>query len=539
MTTYLGLDASTQSLTATVLDIDLERGRREVVFEHTINFDESFPGFRTTNGVIRADDGVTVTTPPAMWVAALDRMAAELAKSGVELKTIRAISGSGQQHGSVYLTAEATGILASLDPSQPLSDQLRHVFSRPVSPVWLDCSTGADCAAITRALGGDGAVAALTGSRAYERFTGAQIHKFAQRDPDGYARTDRIHLVSSFFASMLAGAHAPIDPGDGAGMNLMDLAARRWAPAALDAAAPDLARRLPPLADSWSVVGELAPYWRTRYGFGPAKVIAWSGDNPCSLIGLGLIEPGQLGISLGTSDTAFGPVAKPVHDPQGAGHVFGSPAGGYMALTCFANGSLARERVRDMHHLDWNGFASLLAQTPPGNGGGMLAPWFVPEITPSVPQEGARWKDVDPSDAPRAVRAVVEGQAMGMRLHSRWIAPRVSTIRVTGGAAANAAILQVIADVFDAELVRIAPRNAASLGAALRAFHADRLADGHPVPWRDVIAGFTDPDLRVTPNAAAAAVYRERLPEYERFTAAAAATEEGRGRKTEDGFDKA
>jgi xylulokinase len=517
MATYLGLDASTQSLTATILEID--RGRREIVFEDTINFDEAFPGYRTTNGVIRGEDGMTVTTPPAMWVAALDRMAAELAKSGVDLKTIRAISGSGQQHGSVYLTAEATRAFASLDPARPLIDQLRGVFSRPVSPVWLDCSTGADCAAITAALGGDAAVAALTGSRAYERFTGAQIHKFAQQDPDAYARTDRIHLVSSFFASMLAGTHAPIDPGDGAGMNLMDLASRTWAPAALDAAAPDLARRLPALADSWAVVGGLAPYWRQRYGFGPAKVIAWSGDNPCSLLGLGLIEAGQLGISLGTSDTVFGPVARPVHDPQGAGHVFGSPAGGYMALTCFANGSLARERVRDRHGLDWDGFAALLASTPPGNGGGMLAPWFVPEITPPVAQAGARWKAVDPSDAPRAVRAVVEGQAMSMRIHSRWIAPRVSTIRVTGGAAANAAILQVIADVFDAELVRIAPRNAASLGAALRAYHADRLAAGAPVAWRDVVAGFTDPDLRVTPNAAAAAVYRERLPEYERFTA--------------------
>jgi xylulokinase len=319
-------------------------------------------------------------------------------------------------------------------------------------------------------------------------------------------------------------------------MNLMDLAARAWSPAALEAAAPDLARRLPPIADSWAVAGALAPYWQQRHGFGPAKVVAWSGDNPCALIGLGLIDAGQLGISLGTSDTVFGPVPHPVHDPRGAGHVFGSPAGGYMALTCFANGSLARERVRDMHGLDWNGFAALLNRTPPGNGGGMLAPWFVPEITPPVTQAGAHWKAVDPSDAPRAVRAVVEGQAMGMRIHSRWIAPKVSTIRVTGGAAGNAAILQVIADVFDAELVRIAPRNGASLGAALRAAHADRLADGSPVAWADVVAGFTDPDLRVSPNAAAAAIYRDRLPEYERFTSAAA---EGGGQRVEDGFGKA
>ncbi|HEY2434389.1 MAG TPA: FGGY-family carbohydrate kinase [Vicinamibacterales bacterium] len=516
MPLYLGFDSSTQSLTATV--IETGRGRREIVFEHAINFDETFPEFDTTNGVVRGHDGVTVTTPPALWVAALDRMAGILAGSGVDLTRIAAISGSGQQHGSVYLTADATQALASLDPDRPLVDQITPVLSRRVSPVWLDCSTGADCAVLTRALGGGAAVAALTGSRAYERFTGAQIHKFAEQEPAGYARTDRIHLVSSFMASLLAGRHAPIDPGDGAGMNLMDLAARTWAPRALDAAAPDLARRMPEIKDSWAVVGTLAPYWQTKYGFGPAKVIAWSGDNPCSLIGLGLIEAGQLGISLGTSDTVFGPVVKPVHDPQGTGHVFGSPAGGYMALTCFANGSLARERVRDLHRLDWSGFSRLLADTAPGNGGGMLAPWFVPEITPPVPDAQPRWKDVAPTDAPRAVRAVVEGQAMAMRIHSRWIAPTVSTIRVTGGAAENAAILQVIADVFDAELVRIAPRNAASLGAALRAFHADCLASRTPRPWHDVIDGFTDPNLRVTPDAAAAAIYKERLPEYERFT---------------------
>jgi xylulokinase len=413
-------------------------------------------------------------------------------------------------------------VLGSLDPRQPLVEQIGPLFSRQVSPVWLDCSTTGDCAALTSAIGGDAAMAQLTGSRAYERFTGAQIHKFAKREPEAYAKTDKIHLVSSFMASLLAGRHAPIDPGDGAGMNLMDLASRRWSPRALEAAAPDLARRLPNIQDSWAVVGELAPYWQKKYGFGPAKVIAWSGDNPCSLIGLGLIEEGQLAISLGTSDTVFGPVSKPVHDPQGAGHVFGSPAGGYMALTCFANGSLARERVRDMHGLDWDGFAKMLARTKPGNDGGMMAPWFVPEITPPVREAGAKWKDVDPSDAPRAVRAVVEGQAMSMRIHSRWIAPSVSSIRVTGGAAGNEAILQVIADVFDAELVRIAPRNAASLGAALRAYHAARQASRSSVPWRDVVAPFIAPNLTVKPNAPAAAVYRALLPEYERFAAAAA-----------------
>lgn len=513
---YLGFDSSTQSLTATVIEVD-DRTRR-VVFEAAIGFDSAFPHHGTTHGVLTSD-GRTVTAPPLMWAEALDGMAARLRDAGLDLSRIRAISGSGQQHGSVYLTADGARVLTALDPGRPLAAQLADAFARPVSPVWLDCSTTAECAALTDAAGGDAALATLTGSRAYERFTASQIRKFAAQDPDGYARTARIHLVSSFMASLLCGCDAPIDPGDGSGMNLMDIATLEWAPPLLDATAPDLRRRLPGIKRSWAVAGTLAPYWQRRYGFAAAKVVAWSGDNPCSLIGLGLIEEGQLGISLGTSDTVFAPMSRPTPDPNGAGHVFGSPAGGYMALTCFANGSLARERVRDQYGLDWTGFAAALNATPPGNHGALMLPWFVPEITPTVAAPGPHRQDLDPSDAVRNVRAVVEGQALGMRIYSRWFAPSVTSIRATGGAAANNQILQVVADIFNAPVMRIAPPNAASLGAALRAFHADRLADGAALPWPEIVAGFTEPvtgsGARPRPDAVRA--YAALLPKYRAF----------------------
>ena len=517
MSTYLGFDSSTQSLTATVIEI--AGNERRVVFEHVLQFDEEFPEYGTSHGVLLSDEGRTVTAPPAMWAAALDRMAGILAASGVDLSAVRGITGSGQQHGSVYLGAEATAALSALDPGRLLADQLAGVFSRTESPIWMDSSTTAECASLTAALGGDAALARLTGSRAYERFTAAQIRKFASKDPAGYARTDRIHLVSSFMASLLAGAHAPLEPGDASGMNLMDLAARQWSGKALDATAPDLGRRLPPIEDSWTLTGEIAPYWRRKYGFGPARLFPWSGDNPSSLIGLGLITPGTLGISLGTSDTVFAPVARPPHNPDGSGHVFGSPAGGYMPLICFANGSLARERVRDAFGMDWDGFSASLRDTPAGNGGGMMTPWFVPEITPTVLKPASHRQNLEATDAARSVRAVVEAQAMAMRIHSRWFAPRADTIRATGGAATNRDVLQIIADVFGAPVVRIAPRNAASLGAALRAYHGDCLAGGNPIGWEDAVAGFTAPnaDLRVNPNPANAAIYAALLPKYEAF----------------------
>ena len=60
-----------------------------------------------------------------------------------------------------------------------------------------------------------------------------------------------------------------------------------------------------------SIVGPLARYWQERYGFPAANIVVWSGDNPCSLIGVGLVREGRLAVSLGTSDTVFGLMREP------------------------------------------------------------------------------------------------------------------------------------------------------------------------------------------------------------------------------------
>jgi len=507
---YLGLDSSTQSLTAIVLDVS--GSRREVVFERSLSFDERFPRYGTRHGVLPSEDPLVAEAPPLMWAEALDEMMGVVAReSGLNLSRLSAISGSAQQHGSVYVGTAAAEIFAALDPNRPLVGQLAGAFSRARSPIWLDSSTSSQCAAIERTVGGAAALATLTGSRAFERFTGPQIRKFFEQDPEGYERTRRIHLVSSFLASLLAGRHAPIEPGDGAGMNLMDIARGEWAPAALAATAPRLAGTLPPVASSWTVAGPLAPYWVTRYGFPPAKVVVWSGDNPCSLIGVGVTRPGRIAISLGTSDTLFGYLAEPRADPSGAGHVFGAPTGDWMSLVCFKNGSLARERVRDAHGLDWRGFARALDATPPGNGGAIMLPWFEPEITPPVLAPGVRRFGLDQDDGPANVRAVVEGQMLAMKRHSRWMGAAVDRIHATGGAAANRAILQVMADVFGADVVSLETGNSACLGAALRAYHADEVSEGREIGWDEVVAGFTAPSAagRVTPRSDAVDVYRE------------------------------
>ncbi len=514
MPLYLGLDSSTQSLTAIVLEA--EGRRRRVVFESSVAFDEAFPAYGTRHGVLPSEDPAAAVSPPLMWVDALELMMDRLAASGLDLSRLAAISGSAQQHGSVYLNASAAAALAALDPARPLAGQVSPMLARRVAPIWMDSSTSAECAEIESAVGGERELAQHTGSRAFERFTAAQIRKFAKQDPAGYAATDRVHLVSSFLASLLTGGHAPMDPGDGSGMNLMDLRGCQWWPPAVDSTAKGLTGKLPPIAPAAAVVGTLSSYWQKRFGLPAARVIAWSGDNPCSLVGVGLVREGRLAVSLGTSDTVFGLMREPRVDSTGTGHVFGSPTGDYMGLTCFKNGSLARERIRDEFRLSWEEFSGILRKTPAGNAGRIMLPWFEPEITPTVLNPGVRRFGFAETDVAANVRGVIEGQQMAMALHSRWMDVTVDSIHATGGAAANRDILQVMADVFGATVYQLQVGNSAALGAALMALHGDAAAGGRPLPWDDVIREFVEPiaDSALQPNPQHHALYRDLIAKY-------------------------
>jgi xylulokinase len=513
---FLGLDSSTQSLSAVVMD----QTARRVVHELSLNFDQTLPHYGTQNGVLRGQDSTVVHAPPLMWIEALDLLMAQLKKDGLALNKIRAVAGSGQQHGTVYCNATLPKVLASLDPRQPLKEQLANCFSRATAPVWMDSSTSCECAEIQAALGGAAATAQATGSAASERFSGPQIRKFFKTEPAAYQASDGISLVSSFMASLLAGKVAPIDHGDGAGMNLMDIRRRRWHMKALSATAPGLEKKLPPLAEPWAVMGAVNPYFSQKYGVNPdALAVVWSGDNPCSVIGTGLTEPGMVAISLGTSDTYFGTMPECRTDPRGEGHVFVSPADGYMSLLCFKNGSLAREKVRDAYGLDWKGFAAALNSTAPGNGGGIMLPWFEPEIVPKVLTPGARRFNLDAANAASNCRAVVEAQMMSMRLHSQWMGIRPASIRATGGGARERAIVQVMADVMGCPVHQFEVSKSAALGAALCAAHAWHKAAGQPLPWAQITAGFAVPAEAgsAQPAPGSAAAYDALLPKYAEY----------------------
>ncbi|OMP06368.1 hypothetical protein CCACVL1_01605 [Corchorus capsularis] len=483
---FLGFDSSTQSLKATVLDSNLV-----IVASELIHFDSDLPHYKTKDGVYR-DPSVNgrIVSPTLMWVEALDLIFQRLSKAKLDFGKIAAVSGSGQQHGSVYWKTGSSALLSSLDSKKPLVDQLRSAFSIDESPIWMDCSTTAQCREIEKAVGGALELSKITGSRAYERFTGPQIRKIFETQPEAYKNTERISLVSSFMACLFIGAYACIDQTDGAGMNLMDIKERAWSKAALQATAPDLEQKLGKLAPAHAVAGPIASYFVERYNFNKnCLVVQWSGDNPNSLAGLTLSTPGDLAISLGTSDTVFG-ISK-VPQPGLEGHVFPNPVDteGYMVMLCYKNGSLTREDVRNRcAEKSWDVFNKFLEQTPPLNGGKIGFYYKEHEILPPLPVgfhryhlenftgetvDGLNEKEVQEFDPPSEVRAVIEGQFLSMRAHAERFGMPSPPKRIiaTGGASANQSILNAIAAIFGCDVYTVERPDSASLGGALRAAH--------------------------------------------------------------------
>uniref|UniRef100_A0A1I8JHV1 Xylulose kinase n=1 Tax=Macrostomum lignano TaxID=282301 RepID=A0A1I8JHV1_9PLAT len=461
----LGWDFSTQQVKA--IGVGLTTG--EIFFEEFLKFDEALPHYKTKGGVRVHPDGATITSPTLMWVEALDRLLAQLKARGVEFSQAAVICGSGQQHGSVYWRTGARDTLRQLKPELPMAEQLAACFSTTDSPVWMDSSTGEQCAQLEAFAGGPEALAALTGARAFHRYTAAQLMK--QRLAGTLADTERVSLVSSFAASLFLGDYASIDEADGSGMNLMSLAERAWVPRLCDFVQPGLESLLGPIVPGRTILGRVSAYLSARWGFSlDCRVAAFTGDNPATLAGLRL-QPGCLAVTLGSSSCAL------LRSPGRC-----LPAGAALPSLGCVNGALTREAIRDRFAGgSWAEFDRLLDSRPPGNGGLVGLYFDSPEIVP----EGAlgRYRfgaDGEPLpdganfvEGPAAeARACLESHAMSLRLFAESLGFRPgepgARVLATGGASANPRVAQVLADALATPvIVQPGLGNSAALGAAL------------------------------------------------------------------------
>ncbi|XP_048477632.1 xylulose kinase [Plutella xylostella] len=506
--TFLGFDFSTQRLKALIIGENYE-----VLQEADVEFDVDLPEFRTSGGVLRGEQRGEVLAPPLLWVKSLDMVMDRLIVAGADFSAVTALSGAGQQHGSVWWSKGADERLSTLSSDEFLHTQLATAFVCD-SPVWMDSSTTAHCQALEEAVGGAEELAKKTGSRAYERFTGSQIRKMFHSKPRLYHATERISLVSSFAASLLLGRVAPIDLSDGSGMNLLDIHEKTWWDKALQACGDEsLACKLGTPVPTASVLGPISSYFVQRYGFNKdCKVIAFTGDNNSALAGLRL-RSGWVGLSLGTSDTLLLGLQHPAAPLAGHVLVGPTPAAPYMALLCFSNGSLTRQSHRDrLAGPSWDTFDELLRATVRGNLGYMGIYYDTAEIIPRAAAtrrlvDGAG-RAIDKAQPQFEARALLETQALARRAHAADMGFQIdqsSRIIATGGASVNKELLQIFADVFNTPVYVLDQHaNAALLGAAIRAAEVWSLESGYKLAGSEptvspVATPYKDADNIYTP----------------------------------------
>ena len=485
----LGIDSSTQGVKAVAWDVDAQK----VVFSASVNYGRDLPQYGSPDGFLVPGAGGLVPgagclvpgagdlvrhADPRMWVEGLELVLARLQTSGCPMGDVAAIGGDAQQHATVYLSeagVEALGLMSRV--SSPFDvEKSSSWFSRQTSPIWMDSSTSAECAALDAKFGAR--LQTDTGSPAIERFAGPQIMKFAKEDPEGYAKTKRIHLLSSFLASYLVGEDMPIDTGDGAGMNLLNLKTGDWDAEICEFTAPGLLAKLPPIKQSNNLKSNNKPLLArfAKYGLKPGiPVVPFTGDNPASLVGCFAEKPGTAVISLGTSDVFFAAMDKFHTDPDGYGHVFGNPMGGFMSLSCFKNGSLARDRVRRELGVDWKFFdetAWIESKSGVEVEQRRAFPYFEAEITPKHDATGIEANFDWAAAAPEVkVRAIVEGQIANMYERTRWIGD-FEEIKVTGGASRSKGIRETIARIFKAKVTVLDVADSAAVGGARLAARA-------------------------------------------------------------------
>jgi len=106
---------------------------------------------------------------------------------------------------------------------------------------------------------------------------------------------------------------------------------------------------------------------------------------------------------------------------------------------------------------------------------------------------------------------LLEGQFLNMRLHSRWMEVKAERIRLTGGASKNDGVPQLVADVMQASVERLAVSNAAALGAALIA----AVAAGHELSSLHELFCQAAPGSLLQPDRALGPIYQDALCRFE------------------------
>lgn len=278
---FLGLDLGTSGVKAVVID---EAGALIATHSASLEVANPHPLWSEQN-------------PEDWWAATLAAVAGLKQQLGDQLDSLRAIGLAGQMHGATFL------------------DEQGQVL-RPCI-LWNDGRSADQCAELEAAIPD---FHQRSGNLAMPGFTAPKAMWVAQHEPEVFARTRKILLPKDYLALRLTG-NCCSDMSDAAGTLWLNPQTRDWDDALLAASGLDRSY-MPTLLEGTQVAGLLSENAATALGLPTVPVVIGGGDNACGAVGVGVTEPGQAFISLGTSGVLF--VVSPGHcaSPENTVHAF-------------------------------------------------------------------------------------------------------------------------------------------------------------------------------------------------------------------------
>lgn len=393
--------------------------------------------------------------PRDWWRAACAAVRQCFANSAADPSDISAIGLSGQMHGLVLLDSAGEVLRPAL--------------------LWCDQRTEVECREITEQVGARRLID-LVANPALTGFTLPKIYWVRKHEPQLWSRVHSVMLPKDYVRFQLTGARAT-DVADASGTLLFDVVHRRWSAPILQASdlRPEI---LPQVFESPEITGRVSKAGAAASGLREGiPIVAGAGDQAAGAVGMGIVEPGSVSATIGTSGVVFAATSSPVVEPQGRIHTFCHAIPGrwhVMGVTQGAGLSLRWFRDQFARGSSYDALMHEAAAVPPGSDGLLWAPYLMGERTPHLDPSarGALVGLTAQHTRAHVIRAILEGVAFSLQdtftiFHD--IGVPVNSIRLGGGGARSPLWQQIQADVYGMPVELVAAEEGAAYGAALLA----------------------------------------------------------------------
>ena len=399
--------------------------------------------------------------PEDWWRAAGIAIRKALAQGHLKGDQISCVGFSGQMHGAVMLDASGGVVRPAL--------------------IWCDVRTEKQCRDLTARMGADQLIR-LTCNPALANFTVTKLLWTRENEPENWKRVRSVLLPKDYVRFRLTSEKAT-DVADASGTLLLDVARRQWSTEVLQAAEIDRSL-LPALHESAEVCAKISAAGAEATGLSVGiPVVAGAGDQAAGAIGMGVVTPGTVSATIGTSGVVFAATDRPALDPKGRLHTFCHAVQGrwhVMGVTQAAGLSFRwfRDQFAPLASADgqdpYDRLTCEAATVPPGSAGLLWAPYLMGERTPHLDPAARGVLAGLTASHTRAhvIRAILEGVAFSLKdtfaIFAEMNVP-VKSIRLGGGGARSPLWRQIQADVYGQEVGIVEVEEGAAFGAAILA----------------------------------------------------------------------